>query len=592
LKLDILLLVIAGNGEKIEVLEGADNTKNVISQFMSNAKMGWDNCVDSTAPSVTIAQFKTQLLESKNRGARVRFVTEITNDNLSYCKELMDLIDELRHLDGIKGNFGVSKTEYVATAILQKAQAVTQVIYSNAKAIVEQHQYLFETLWNKSIPGEQKIREIEKGVRPDIIEVIKNSDRAHYLYLNIIKDSKEQILLIFPTSNAFIRQEKVGVIQSLIEAAEKHNVKVRILMPAHNVTEHSVQQLKMRKNQYHSGNIDIRYIEESSGTKATILVVDRKTSLVMELKDDSKTTFFEAIGLSTYSNSRPGVLSYVSIFESLWRQAELYEQVKEANMQLELANEQLKVHDKMQKEFINVAAHELRTPIQPIISTVGIIRSRKGNIKGQELDNSLDMIARSAERLKRLSSDILDITQIESHSLKLNKEQFNVIDVISNTVRQFNNQITKDNINIKLMFESTNNEDVIIVDADRQRITQVVSNLLNNAIKFTKKEGGVISIEVQKKDEEEDDIQKAVVITVRDTGQGIDPEIFPKLFTKFATKSFQGTGLGLFISINIVEAHGGKIWAENNINADGVKKGSVFYFTLPITNSAHNNNQA
>ena len=243
---------------------------------------------------------------------------------------------------------------------------------------------MFETLWNKSIPGEQKIREIEKGVRPDIIEVIKNSDRAHYLYLNIIKDSKEQILLIFPTSNAFIRQEKVGVIQSLIEAAEKHNVKVRILMPAHNVTEHSVQQLKMRKNQYHSGNIDIRYIEESSGTKATILVVDRKTSLVMELKDDSKTTFFEAIGLSTYSNSRPGVLSYVSIFESLWRQAELYEQVKEANMQLELANEQLKVHDKMQKEFINVGAHELRTPIQPILSTVGIIRSRKGNIKGQE----------------------------------------------------------------------------------------------------------------------------------------------------------------------------------------------------------------
>ncbi|HEY9491915.1 MAG TPA: HAMP domain-containing sensor histidine kinase, partial [Nitrososphaeraceae archaeon] len=349
------------------------------------------------------------------------------------------------------------------------------------------------------------------------------------------------------TSNAFIRQEKVGVIQSLIEAAEKHKIKVRILMPAHNVTEHSVQQLKMRKNQYRNGNIDIRYIEESSGTKATILVVDRKMSLVMELKDDSKTTFFEAIGLSTYSNSRPGVLSYVSIFESLWRQAELYEQVKDANMQLELANEQLKVHDKMQKEFINVAAHELRTPIQPILSTVGIIRSRKGNIKGQELANSLDMIARSAERLKRLSSDILDITKIESHSLNLNKEQFNVIDVISNTVREFKNQITKDNLNINLIF--ANNEDVIMVKADRQRIAQVVSNLLTNAVKFTKKDGGVVSIEVQKKaGGEEDGSQDVVVITVRDTGQGIHPEIFPKLFTKFATKSFQGTGLGLFIS--------------------------------------------
>jgi signal transduction histidine kinase len=200
------------------------------------------------------------------------------------------------------------------------------------------------------------------------------------------------------------------------------------------------------------------------------------------------------------------------------------------------------------------------------------------------------MIARSAERLKRLSSDILDITKIESHSLNLNKEQFNVIDVISNTVREFKNQITKDNLNINLIF--ANNEDVIMVEADRQRIAQVVSNLLTNAVKFTKKDGGVVSIEVQKKaGGEEDGSQDVVVITVRDTGQGIHPEIFPKLFTKFATKSFQGTGLGLFISINIVEAHGGKIWAENNVIADGINKGSVFYFTLPIINSNRNHDQ-
>jgi two-component system sensor histidine kinase VicK len=156
-------------------------------------------------------------------------------------------------------------------------------------------------------------------------------------------------------------------------------------------------------------------------------------------------------------------------------------------------------------------------------------------------------------------------------------------------VKEFKNQITKDNININLMFD--NNEDVIIVEADRQRIAQVVSNLLTNAIKFTKKYGGVVSVEVQKKGGKEDGGQEVVVITVRDTGQGIDPEIFPKLFTKFATKSFQGTGLGLFISLNIVEAHGGKIWAENNINAEGLNKGSVFYFTLPIINGGHNHVQ-
>ena len=125
---------------------------------------------------------------------------------------------------------------------------------------------------------------------------------------------------------------------------------------------------------YRKYDIDVRYyIGRSSGTKATILLVDRKVSLVMELRDDSKGTFDEAIGLSTYSNSRAGVLSYVSIFENLWMQTELYKQVKEAN-------ERLKLHDKMQQEFINVAAHELRTPIQPILTMVGLLHSKKGHI--------------------------------------------------------------------------------------------------------------------------------------------------------------------------------------------------------------------
>ena len=126
--------------------------------------------------------------------------------------------------------------------------------------------------------------------------------------------------------------------------------------------------------------IDVRYIVQMSETKATILVVDRKASLVMELRDDSKTTFVEAIGLSTYSNSKAGVSSYIAIFENLWRQTELYEQLKEAH-------EQLKIHDKMQKEFINIAAHELRTPIQPILGLTEVLHSRKNNIDKEEHGN-------------------------------------------------------------------------------------------------------------------------------------------------------------------------------------------------------------
>jgi signal transduction histidine kinase len=241
----------------------------------------------------------------------------------------------------------------------------------------------------------------------------------------------------------------------------------------------------------------------------------------------------------------------------------------------------------MQKEFINVAAHELRTPIQPIISSVGILRSRKGNIKVQELDNSLDTIARSAQRLKQLSSDILDVTKIESHSLDLEREQFNINEVLSNTVEDYKKQITKFNIDIKLLFIPY--EHIIIVEADRYRIIQVISNILNNAIKFTRKRGGIVTVEAQKKNNEIKNNQAVAMVSIKDTGSGIDPDIMPRLFEKFAAKSFQGTGLGLFISKNIIEAHGGKIWAENNNdnNADGGqnRKGAIFYFTLPIVSN-------
>ncbi len=553
-----------------------------------------DICADSIWPSVAmgIDVFKKALINIKDRGIRSRYVTDITRDNLPYCKEAMKF-GELRHLDGIKGNFAVSEKEYMASATMQEAELLQQVIYSNVKEVLEQQQYVFDSFWKKSVAAENRIREIEEGVASDVIEVIQNASRAKTLYFEVIKSAKEEVLVIFPTPNAFIRQEKLGVIQAIIEVSGKNNLKVRILMPAHNISEHSLRNLK-RCDRYHNGNIDVRYIEVTSGTKATILLADRKLSLVMELKDDSKDTFDEAIGLSTYSNSRPGVLSYVSIFENLWKQTELYEQVKDtrdslaqSNKQLEEANEQLKIHDKMQKEFINVAAHELRTPIQPIISSVGILRSRKGNIKVQELDNSLDTIARSAQRLKQLSSDILDVTKIESHSLELEREQFNLNEVLSNTVEDYKKQITKFNIDIKLLFIPY--EHIIMVEADRYRIIQVISNILNNAIKFTRKRRGIVTVEAQKKNNEIKNNQAVAMVSIKDTGSGIDPDIMPRLFEKFAAKSFQGTGLGLFISKNIIEAHGGKIWAENNNdnNADGGqnRKGAIFYFTLPIVSN-------
>jgi signal transduction histidine kinase len=246
------------------------------------------------------------------------------------------------------------------------------------------------------------------------------------------------------------------------------------------------------------------------------------------------------------------------------------ESLIESNKKLELANKQLEVHDKMQKDFINIAAHELRTPIQPILALAQVLRSRKEkDNNGKEIDEEvslLDAVIRNAKRLKRLAEDILDVTKIESHSLILHKERFNLNEVILNTVQDIRNEISDGKV--KLLYEF--DKDSLFIEADRERITQVISNLLGNAVKFTKE--GTISIVLEKKDSQ-------VTFNIKDTGSGIDSEILPRLFTKFATKSFEGTGLGLFVSKSIIEAHGGKMWAENN--ADG--KGATFSFTLPLS---------
>jgi two-component system, OmpR family, sensor histidine kinase VicK len=239
--------------------------------------------------------------------------------------------------------------------------------------------------------------------------------------------------------------------------------------------------------------IQIRNIEQLSQTKVTILIVDRKFSLSVELKDDSKETSYESVGISTYSNSKATVLSYVSIFESLWLQTELYETLAQSNKKLELANERLEAHDKMHNEFINIAAHELRSPIQPLLGLSDVLRSR---IKDPEQIELLNVIIRNAKRLQRLAEDILDVTRIEGQTLKLNKELFNLNDIIVQSIQDRKNQFDKfDGNTKKIMYDP---RDDIFVVAERGRLTQVISNLLDNAIKFTKE--GIISLNLEKKD--------------------------------------------------------------------------------------------
>ena len=237
--------------------------------------------------------------------------------------------------------------------------------------------------------------------------------------------------------------------------------------------------------------------------------------------------------------------------------------------ELEKANEELKYKDQLKDEFINIAAHELKTPIQPILALCELLRDRETTIEKDE--EIFDVIIRNSKRLMKLAEDILNVTRIESGSFSLTKTKFNLKELITEILREYEQTIQL-KTNLKLIYESSEINEIII-EADRNRLCQVIQNLLKNAIQFTKE--GSITVIVQTKENE-------ILVSIKDTGTGIHSEVLPKLFTKFATKTLTGgTGLGLFISKSIIEMHGGRIWATNN--KEGV--GATITFTLPIKNN-------
>ena len=529
----------------------------------------------------------TALLDKYKRGESkgIKWVCNIEKQNLEIVKIFLKMGMQIRHVKNLPYvSFALGDREINATIEkMEDGKMVESLLTSNESLYIKHFLSIFENLWYSGKDATDRITELEQDIESEGIEIIRNSFEVQKLAFDLLKLAKDEILIVFSTANAFHRQEKAGLIKLLTEIASKkgYNVNIKIMTPIDselqdtkielenvNIDDETKEDKKEKKQvetrvrhknneQQNSNKIQIKFIESQLQTTVSILIVDRKYSLAVELKDDTKDTSIEAIGLATYSNSKSTVLSYTSMFETLWLQTELYDQ--------------LKVHDKIQKDFINVAAHELRTPIQPIIGMSDILYSR---IEDSEQRKLLEAIMRNTKRLKRLTNDILDVANIESGSLQINKERFNLDELISSLITQYKTSIKGEldakDINLSYIAEENN----FIIDGDKGKIYQVLDNLLCNAIKFTK---GVHSanITITTKKYDNNDI---IVVSVKDTGTGIDKEILPKLFSKFTTKSQAGTGLGLYISKNIVEAHDGKIWATNNID----DKGATFKFTLPV----------
>jgi signal transduction histidine kinase len=539
-----------------KILSGPQNVVNAILNSFSQAQCQIDFCGSSEFPitASSLGLIKYARLNAKKRGIKLRYIIEITNENISYCENLMETV-ELRHLNDIKGYFGIiDRTEYMATATIAGAsRPLDQVIYSNARIFVELQQYLFQTLWDKAIPAQQKIRALERGIEPEFYEVITDNEKAQNLYIDFAKSIEKEGLFLLADSMALYRADRLGVVDLLIKASESNGAAIRLICPLAKENSEIVKRISER-----APNIKIL---DGGCSHSGLLVVDNKKFLRFELEKPKAENFSEAIAFVVYSNSKVSIDSSRSFFELIWNERLQYEKLQEAN--------------KMKSEFINAAAHVLRTPLQPIIGLSQLVQSKVTDAEQYDL---LGVVIRNADRLQQLANDILDVTMIESNSLTLKKEQFSITEVIYDLVQNFRNKTEKASdiaSRVKLFYEPCTKGN-ILVEGDRGRIAQVLSNLLGNAINFTKE--GSVSVRVEKEQElRENENSDYVIISIKDTGPGIDSEIFPRLFTKFASKSFEGTGLGLFISKSIIESHGGGIWAENNPD-----KGATFTFRLPV----------
>ena len=297
-----------------EVLYGTEAAVQRGVEFMKSVKKKMDICFDGRAPSVVVEidEYRMGYEDIKRRGGKIRAFSEITADNIHYFKELMNLVDELRHLDGMKGGIAVSETECMATTVLKEATPLTQVIYSNRKEFVDQMQYIFDILWYRAIPARHRIREIEEGIKREFIETVQDPADINKLVIKLMNSAAYEILAIFPTNKTIERYLHEGIIEFLNKAATKRNVSVRVLVAKDHVSELKDQ------------DMDIRYLKEPITMQVITILVDNQFSLIIELKDDVKDNSSEAIGLATYSNSEATVLTYNSIFELLWIKSELH----------------------------------------------------------------------------------------------------------------------------------------------------------------------------------------------------------------------------------------------------------------------------
>lgn len=606
--------------------EALSYTKN----FINNAEDGFSNSTSieyfrllehNETLLQSYLQYLTKHKEGKVNGC-VKWITFI-NDNdedVNLIRRFLDLGVEIRHVQNLPPLFfSVSQKQCVVISdILPNGEMFQKIIHSTEPLYISHYRRVFEKLWKTGLDASERIRQIKTGTTLATTKIIENSADAKSYFIEMIRNAKEEILILFPTLNAIKREVIMGIID-LLQRKGAQNVQIRVLSPENVKVKEIVLSSDSLDKYLLIQNITSREIRKQNYLISTLVIVDRKIVLATELKDDTKESFEEAIGLSTYSTSKPAIFSYLSIFESLWDQTEMYENIK-------TANEKLIHSEQLEREFINTAAHELRTPTQAmmgymeldkeiiddLLKNEKVISDKELKMNIQHISGHYDAISRNSARLNSLIDNLLDVARIESsrtNSLQIHKEKLDLVKEINDTIRTQFGQKIKDK-EIQINFINDNLDGPCWVYADKLRINQILNNLLGNSIKFTNQNGKIDilinnnSSSVERKlkvknnetldnvenkgylqEKKENDTTEQILVGISDTGRGIPSQIMSRLFEKFVTGSDTGTGLGLYITRNLIEAHGGRIWAFNNSNGIG----ATFVFSLPKPDDQNSN---
>ncbi len=577
---------------------GTLNDEELVSIFLDSNELSV--CIATEGLKIGCELFlplTKSLLERRKKGLNKgnRILVRVSNENIDLVKGYLEMGVKIRHLKETPFiNFGVTES-HLAAAIEQTADEnfVDSVLYSNEPAYVNNFKSLFDKLWKNSSEAADIIKSIEENIEIPFFETIDKSDETFSLIKNLISSAKQEILGILPTFESFKRQVENDFFLDIKNAVQNKDLSVKILVTEkldlqrqkdiNVLLKHNFYLLQDDKRKFVTDdvnnkpfdftvnsikNMKIRAISGNDiQSEVGLLVVDRCKSIIIEYKNNTTEDPLNSVRLASYSNSVPISNSYAFIFDSLWNQSELYYFLKNVYARL-------KIHDKMQGEFIDVVAHELRTPIQPII---GLTQHVKDNLVDKEQKGLLEIVIASAYKLHTLTENILIVTKMEGKLFSITPTKFSLTELILDVIRDFKIILENKNKLIgiaekKIRFEFVGFEKIHTIIGDKLRIAQVISNLIDNSINFiADEEEGIITITIRTN-------KNDMIVQIKDNGEGIHPEILPRLFTKFATKSFYGTGLGLYICRNIITMHQGKIWAENN--KDGI--GATISFTLPI----------